>query len=139
MLASACNRVSVSGQVPVFLWRLWANVSIADAALYGWWLADVLGSTALPVQAAANGDVVKVTTYTLPTQAVVIVASFATAPLTTSLVFNSTLLPFPGGLDAYCLYAPALLPFQPTASTLALNASFIVPPGQGWIFQLLPC
>jgi hypothetical protein len=128
-------------QVPVFLWRLWANVSIAEAAIYGWWLDDALGSSALPVQVAAPADsaVLKVTTYVLASQAVIVVASFATTLLSTSLVFNSTLLPLPGGLALYCLYAPVLPPFQQTASTMALNATFEVPAGQGWIFQLLLC
>lgn len=125
--------------MPVALWALWEEIGIANATIYGWWLADVLGTTALPVQASANSDIVKVTTYALTTQALVTVASFGSAPIVTSLMFNSTLLPLPGGLSAYCLLAPALPPFQPTASKMALNASFTVPPGQGWIFQVLPC
>ena len=126
-------------QVPVALWALWAQVGIADATIYGWWLADVLGMEALPVQASTNSDVVKVTTYSLSLQAVVTVASFAGTPLETSLAYNATLLALPGDLSAYCLYAPALPPFQPTASKMALNASFTVPPGQGWIFQVQLC
>lgn len=126
-------------QVPVALWALWAKVDIASATIFGWWLEDVLGAEALPVQAATNRDIVKVTTYALDSQALLAVASFGGTPLVTTLLFNSTLLALPGELSTYCLFAPALPPFQPTASIMALNASFTVPPGQGWIFQVLPC
>jgi hypothetical protein len=128
--------------VPVALWRLWRDVRIEEAALFGFWLEDALGTAALPVRAASNGDAVKVTTYLLPTQAVVAVASFADADLAgVSLVFNATLLAsLPGGLSSrYCLNAPALPPFQPTAASFALDASFTVPKGQGFIFLLALC
>lgn len=125
--------------VPTALWALWADVHLERATLYGWWLADTpLGAAALPAAAAAHGDAIKVTTYALPTLAVIAVASFATAPLTTTLLLNASIL----GLDlgpGFCLHAPALPPFQPVPATLALNASFVVPPGQGWIFRLEPC
>ena len=127
--------------VPVALWRLWRDVDIASAALYGWWLEDtLLGAAALPVRAATAGDVVKVTSYVLPAQAVIAVASFAPADVSgVSFVFNSSLLPLPGGLSAYCLALPALPPFQPQAASFALNATFTVPKGQGFIFVLELC
>ena len=129
--------------VPVALWRLWRDVRIDEAALYGFWLEDTfLGTSALPVRAAAHGDVIKVTTYLLPTQAVVAVASFAPEDLPgVSFAFNATLLAsLPGGLSSnYCLHAPALPPFQPNASRYALDAVFTVPKGQGFIFLLAPC
>ena len=131
--------------VPVALWRLWREVGIERASLFGFWLEDDarLGTGALPVRAsAAGGDAVKVTTYLLPTQAVLAVASFAPADVAgVSLVFNATLLAsLPGGLSPrYCLHLPALPPFQPDAATFALNASFTVPKGQGFIFLLALC
>ena len=129
--------------VPVALWRLWRDVGIAGAQLYGFWLEDTaLGAAALPVRAASGSDVVKTTTYLLPTQAVVAVANFASADVSgVSFAFNATLLAsLPGGLSPlYCLHQPALPPFQPSAASYALNASFTVPKGQGFIFLLAPC
>jgi hypothetical protein len=129
----------VHAQVPVALWALWAEVGISNATLYGWWLSDVLGPSALPVQASSHSDSVKVTTYALDTQAILTVASFAPIPLDVSLVFNSSLLQLPQTLTRYCLYAPALPPFQPSSSKYNITATFTVPPGQGWIFQLMLC
>ena len=128
--------------VPVALWRLWRDVDIASAALYGWWLEDTpLGTSALPVRAATASDIVKVTSFVLPTQAVIAVASFAPADVAgVGFVFNASLLPLPGGLSAaYCLTLPALPPFQPQAASFALNATFTVPKGQGFIFVLKLC
>ena len=124
---------------PLALWQLWGQLGIADATLHGFWLQEALGPAALPVATNAS-DTVKVTTYALPQRALVVVASFAPTPLTVALTtFNNSILGLPGSLQDYCLHAPALPPFQPTAATLALNQSFNVPPGQGWIFVVQPC
>ena len=124
--------------VPTALWALWQDVGIHAATLFGWWLEDTpLGAAALPVAAATHGDEVKVTTYTLPTLAVVAVASFAAVPRTVALRVNATLLGF--DTAGMCLQAPALPPFQPTPATLPLNSSFVGPPGQGWIFKIGQC
>jgi hypothetical protein len=124
--------------VPVALWQLWAEAGISEATLYGWWLEDVLGPAALPVASNVSSSV-KVTTYSLPASALLAVASFAAAPLAVELSFNSSILGLPGSLDDFCLFAPQLLPFQPRAQKLALSDSFVVEPGQGYIFRLLPC
>lgn len=123
---------------PLALWRLWGELGIAAATLHGFWLEEALGPAALPVATNASAAV-KVTTYALPQRALVVVASFAPAPLTVALTFNSSILGLPGSLQGYCLHAPALPPFQPAAATLALNQSFLVAPGQGWIFVVQPC
>jgi hypothetical protein len=128
--------------VPVALWRLLADASIADAAMFGWWLADALGPAALPVAAAAGGDSLKVTTFALPAaraRAIVVIASFASASLRTSLLFNNAVLGLPGNLTAYCLHIPALPPFQAAAPASALGAAFDVPAGQGVVFDVRAC
>jgi hypothetical protein len=128
--------------VPVSLWRLWQDVEIENASFFGWWLEDTnLGTTALPIRSSVHGDVIKVTTYVLESQAVVALASFASSTvgdLTVSLTYNISILGFDLTPD-YCLSAPLLLPFQPVASKMPLNASFSVKQGQGWIFQLIKC
>ncbi len=128
--------------VPVFLWALWAEVDIASAVMYGWWLEDsALGPAALPARATQHSDVIKVTTYALKTQAVIVVASFS-APgvdVSVALAINNTILNLPGDMAGYCLNAPRILPFQPVATKLGLNDTFVVPHGQGWIFQLQYC
>lgn len=123
---------------PVALWALWRNISIASAQLYGWWLEDVLGPTALPVATNATA-LVKTTTYALPDKALVVVASFAPTPMRVALAVNMSLLGLPGREVDYCLFAPALPPFQPSEALLALNQSFLVPPGQGWLYLLQLC
>ena len=128
--------VTTDAYVPVALWRLWADVGIANAAMFGFWLADV-DSTLLPISANSTG--VKVTTYALPARALVVVASFLGAPATVVLAINNTILSLPGSVADYCLNAPVLLPFQPTAVKLRATDAFIVPPGQGHIFTLDPC
>lgn len=128
--------------VPVALWRLWADAGIADATMFGWWLADALGPAALPVAAATDGASLKVTTFALPAaraRAIVVIASFAGDSLHTSLTFNNSILGLPGDLASYCLHTPALPPFQAAAPATALGASFAVPPGQGIIFDVRTC
>jgi hypothetical protein len=127
--------------VPVNLWRFWQNVGIDKATLFGWWLEDTsLGVSALPVFSSTNRDVVKVTTYVLPLQAIVAIASFTSAGgnLDISLVFNETILGFELTPD-YCLSAPSLPPFQPQNKIFALNSTLSVPQGQGWVLQLMKC
>ena len=122
---------------PVALWKLWQSVGIASATLYGFWLEEALGAAALPVATNASAAV-KTTTYALPDTALVVVGSFAPTTVAVSLSFNNSILKLAGGLDAFCLYAPPLPPFQ-AAAKLALNESFLVPQGQGWIFLVQPC
>jgi hypothetical protein len=128
--------VTTNPFVPVALWALWRDVGIANAALFGWWLGDV-DPTLLPV--AANDTGVRVTTYALPTRAVVAVASFLDAPTTVALRVDNGILKLPGSIDTYCWSAPVLPPFQPHPAKLRLNDTFEVPPGQGHIFTLDPC
>lgn len=122
--------------VPVALWKLWRDVGIAESQMYGFWLGDV-DPALLPV--TANDTGVRVTTYALPTRAVVAVASFLSASTTVALRADNGILHLPGSLSAYCWNAPVLLPFQPHPVKLRLNDSFEVPPGQGVIFTLDPC
>ena len=124
---------------PVALWQLWQDFGIGAATLYGFWLEDALGPIALPVATNASATI-KTTTYSLPRGALVVVGSFDPAPRTVAFsVFNNTILALPGDVADYCLYAPLLPPFQPSEAKLALHDSFIVPPGQGWIFLVQLC
>jgi hypothetical protein len=128
--------VTTNPFVPVALWALWRDVGIANAALFGWWLGDV-DPALLPV--AANDTGVRVTTYALPTRAVVAVASFLDAPTIVTLSVDNGILMLPGSIDTYCWSAPVLPPFQLHPAKLRLNDTFEVPPGQGHIFTLDPC
>ena len=111
--------------------------------MFGWWLADtLLGPAALPVVATTTSALLKVTTFALPAaqaRAIVVIASFASAPLSTSLAINNTVLGLPGDLASYCLHTPALPPFQAAAPAASLGATFTVPPGQGFIFDVKAC
>ena len=122
--------------VPVALWKLWKDVGISDSRLYGWWLGDV-DPTLLPV--TANSSDTRVTTYALPTRALIAIASFVDVPVTVQLSVNNTILNLPGSLSSFCLYAPILLPFQPVPLKFNLSDSFVVPSGQGHIFMIDLC
>ena len=132
--------VTTDAFVPVALWKLWKDVGISDATLFGWWLGDVDVSL-LPV--TANETAVKITTYAMPTRALVAVASFLSVPMTVSLTINNTLLHLSGSIDMYCVSAPVLLPFQPVPMRLRITGgvteAFAVPPGQGHILTVEVC
>ena len=68
--------------------------------------------------------------------ALVVLASFYAGPLNVTLTFDWQAL----GLSASAvkLYAPAMQPFQPTASVFAVGQTIQVPASQGWIFWLKP-
>jgi hypothetical protein len=130
------NTVTTDPFVPVALWKLWKDFGISDASLFGWWIGDV-DLTLLPI--IANSSDTRVTTYSLPTRALLSIASFVGVPVTVQLSVNNTILNLPGSLSSYCLYAPILLPFQPVSLKLNLTDSFIVPAGQGHIFLIELC
>ena len=124
--------------VPVALWNLWKERDIASSTMYGWWLGDV-DASAVPVT-SSNPSLVKVTSYSLPTSAILAIASFATEALVVTLTVNNSILGLPGyNTTNYCLMAPSLPPFQTTKQQFAMDAPLAVPSGQGWILLLQEC
>ena len=120
---------------PRDVWKLWADFGIAEAKMYGWWLARERGAGAVPVTCSDPG--VRVTTFArggASPSALISVASFLKADVNVTLSFDWSVL----GLDASSavLSAPALVPMQPKGRAFAPTDMLSVPAGQGWLLVL---
>ena len=112
-----------------------ATFGIAEAKMYGWWLARERGAGAVPVTCSDPG--VRVTTFArggASPSALISVASFLKADVNVTLSFDWSVL----GLDASSavLSAPALVPMQPKGRAFAPTDMLPVPAGQGWLLVL---